>query len=116
MLSLAVFLVLRRASQDPTEQVQYQQEQYQGDDNVDAADGDGDDDFYVDWEQIDGPSSFRFLAKYCVELLLAWFVYFPVIGTVMFSGVLGCGRLPVLGGRPRDKRLVEQESREYQRF
>lgn len=115
MLSLAIFLVLRRASQDATEQVYYQQEQY-GDDDVDAADGDGDDDFYVDWEQIDGASSFRFLAKYCVELLLAWFVYFPVIGTIMFSGVLGCGRLPVLGGRPRDKRLVEEESREYQRF
>ena len=119
LLSLATFMVLRRASQDPAEEVYYQQEQYYGDDNaeMDGADGGGaDDDFYVDWEQIDGPGSFRFLAKYSVELLLAWFFYFPVIGTIMFSGVLGCGRLPVLGGRPRDKRLVEEESREYQRW
>lgn len=52
--------------------------------------------------------SFSFLLKYFVELALAWFVYYPIVGTIIFSGMLGCGgRLPVLG-RPRYKRLVEE--------
>jgi len=53
--------------------------------------------------------SFRFLKSYAIELVLAWLVYFPVVGTIIFSGLLGCqGRLPLLGGRPRDKRLIEE--------
>lgn len=122
LVSLAIFLVLRRASRDDEMQQEfyYQQEQYIGNDDVNAADGtDGattDDDFYVDWDHIDGIDSFHFLARYSVELLLAWFFYFPVIGTILFSGILGCGRLPILGGRPRDVRLVEADSREYRRF
>ena len=28
------------------------------------------------------------------------FVYYPMFETVLFSGVLGCGSIPVLGGRP----------------
>ena len=54
-----------------------------------------------------------FLAKYAVELFLAWFFYFPLIGSVMFSGILGCGKLPILGGRPRDKATVEKELAEH---
>jgi hypothetical protein len=53
---------------------------------------------------------FTFFVKYAVELFLSWFLYFPIFGTLMFSGILGCGgRLPILGGRPRDKKLIEQE-------
>ncbi|KAG7349999.1 hypothetical protein IV203_012596 [Nitzschia inconspicua] len=53
---------------------------------------------------------FSFLVKYFVELFLSWFVYFPILGTIMFSGILGCGgRLPILGGRPRDKAKIEKE-------
>ena len=111
LLSLAGFMVLRRASH-PNEEVAEDYYYQIGD----GGDGGQDDDFYVDWGEIDGIGSFFFLARYCVELMMAWFVYFPVVGTIMFSGVLGCGRLPVLGGRPRDKRLVEEESREYRRF
>jgi hypothetical protein len=61
------------------------------------------------WSEIDGAQSFSFLSKYAIELALTWFVWFPIVGTVVFSGVLGCGgRLPVLGGRPRDIKLYEE--------
>ena len=95
--------------------VTYNQDEYNVNNN--AADDlqEGDDDEYVDWDNIDGVGSFFFLAKDSVELMMAWFFYFPVVGTIMFSGILGCGRLPVLGGRPRDIRLVEEESRDYRR-
>ena len=47
--------------------------------------------------------SFRFLLGYLVEFVLALFVYYPLAVTVLFSGVLGCGgRVPILGGRPRE--------------
>ena len=47
--------------------------------------------------------SFKFLLGYLVEFVLALFVYYPIAVTILFSGVLGCnGRIPVLGGRPRE--------------
>jgi hypothetical protein len=50
-----------------------------------------------------GKRSFRFLLGYLVEFLLAMFVYYPIAVTIIFSGVLGCrGRIPILGGRPRE--------------
>ena len=52
---------------------------------------------------------YSFLVRFGVELLLAWFVFFPLVSTVFFSGVLGCRRLPLLGGRPRDKRVLEED-------
>lgn len=53
-------------------------------------------------------NSLSFLAQYAVELALAWFVYFFLVGTILFSGIFGCGgRLPILGGRPRDVKRVE---------
>jgi hypothetical protein len=48
-----------------------------------------------------------------VEPGLAWFVFLPIVSTLFFSGVLGCcGKLPLLGGRPRDKRMLEQGVRD----
>lgn len=63
------------------------------------------------YQQVTGGTlgPYTFLVKYVTELFLAWFVYFPLVTLVFFSGVLGCGKLPVLGGRPRDKARVEQE-------
>ena len=53
---------------------------------------------------------YSFLLRFGVELLLAWFVFSPLVSTVLLSGILGCnGRVPLLGGRPRDKRRVEQQ-------
>ena len=80
--------------------------------NSDNYDNAKDDDLY---SQVTGGKlgQFTFFVKYAVELFLAWFLYFPIFGTVMFSGILGCGgRLPILGGRPRDKKLIEQDMAE----
>ena len=60
-------------------------------------------DFYFHYQ------SFSFLLDYLVEQTLVWTIYFPTVATVIFSGVLGCnGLLPVLGGRPRDVRRMEE--------
>jgi hypothetical protein len=54
-----------------------------------------------------------FLVRFGVELVLAWFVFFPIVSTVFFSGLLGCcEKLPLLGGRPRDKRMMEEGMRD----
>jgi hypothetical protein len=56
--------------------------------------------YHVD---VEDKRSFRFLLGYLVEFVLALFVYYPIAVTIVFSGVLGCdGRIPVLGGRPRE--------------
>jgi hypothetical protein len=107
LLSLAIYYALRRASQDE------QPQQQQGNNGNGDFEQQDDDDVYEDWQD----TPYFFVVRYCIELLLAWLVYFPTVGTVLFSGVLGChGRLPVLGGRPRDVRLVEEEAREYRQF
>mmetsp|Transcript_8739 Transcript_8739/g.21316 ORF Transcript_8739/g.21316 Transcript_8739/m.21316 type:complete len:474 (-) Transcript_8739:49-1470(-) len=61
----------------------------------------------TDWED---KSSFQFLLSYIVEVFLAMVFYYPLVGTVLFSGILGCcGRVPVLGGRPYE--LAQEEKR-----
>lgn len=42
----------------------------------------------------------NFLYGYLIELVLSLFAYTPMVQTLVFSGILGCGRIPVLGGRP----------------
>ena len=49
-------------------------------------------------------SKFSFLVGYSVELVFALFVYYFLTSTVYFSGILGCGRIPILGGRPYELR------------
>jgi len=61
---------------------------------------------------------FNFLVGYLVEMVLALFIYYPLGGTILFSGCLGCGCIPVLGGRPVEvaaeerhrKKRLEQEA------
>lgn len=53
-------------------------------------------------------STYDFLISYAMELALALFVYNPLIATIFFSGILGCGRIPVLGGRPYELRQQER--------
>lgn len=117
LLGLAGYFVLLRASNDNNDMVT----QDPVDDYDDGDDGEWryyDDDVAaaaalqnVDLDNIQGADDFAFLIKYAIELVLAWFVYFPVLGTVLFSGILGCnGWLPILGGRPRDVNLVAEEA------
>ena len=127
LLAMAIYLVLLRASQEGDGQAEdnannnnnnQQNGQNQGNNNNnnnywwnggggatdDAVNG-------VDVNQIQGLESFSFLQGYAMEVALAWCVYFPLLGTILFSGCLGCGgRLPLLGGRPRDIQLVAQEA------
>ena len=43
---------------------------------------------------------FSFLIGYSLELVFALCVFYFLTSTVFFSGILGCGRVPILGGRP----------------
>ena len=47
-----------------------------------------------------GAYRFSFLVGYAIELVVALFIFYFFTSTVFFSGILGCGRLPILGGRP----------------
>jgi hypothetical protein len=73
-----------------------------------------------DWEiQVDDAHEFQFLLGYLGEMVFALFIYYPLGGTILFSGVLGCGKLPLLGGRPQEvaaeeRRKKRKESREVQ--
>jgi len=44
--------------------------------------------------------SYSFLLLYVLEVVVANFVVFPLGTFIMFSGVLGCGKVPGIGGRP----------------
>jgi hypothetical protein len=57
----------------------------------------------------DSVDSYRFLISWCIEMVLALFVYYFLVGTIFFSGILGCYTLPFLGGRPREVALEEKE-------
>ena len=54
---------------------------------------------------------FYFVLVYLVEMVLSLFVFNPLIGTILFSGVLGCYRIPILGGRPWEMRMEEAEKK-----
>ena len=54
--------------------------------------------------------SFSFLSTYFVELTLVYFVYYPIMATLFFSGaVWSC--LPCIGGRPKEIARQEEEKR-----
>lgn len=53
----------------------------------------------LDFNEFD-MQDYSFLRGYAVEFAVSLFVYYPLIETVLFSGILGCFYLPVLGGRP----------------
>ena len=53
-----------------------------------------------------------FLLGYLVEVTLALLVYYPLGSIILFSGILGCFRLPVLGGRPRDMYVLRKKEAE----
>jgi len=43
---------------------------------------------------------FSFFVGYALELVCALFFFYFITSTVFFTGILGCFRVPVLGGRP----------------
>jgi len=55
-------------------------------------------------------SNWSFVMSYGLELFIAWFVFFPIVETILFSGILSCGgRLRCLGGRPREMKKEQEE-------
>jgi hypothetical protein len=58
-------------------------------------------------------TDFRYLYGCLLELAISLFVYTPMIQLILFSGILGCGVLPVLGGR--SYRMREDARRESAR-
>ena len=79
-------------------------------DNVAELESAGISDDQVELLHFSDKSSFDFLLSYAIELALALVVYYPLVGTVLFSGILGCGKVPILGGRPFE---VAQESKKH---
>ncbi|KAL3797822.1 hypothetical protein HJC23_006860 [Cyclotella cryptica] len=55
-------------------------------------------------------TKYAFLVGYAVELTIALFVYYFITSTVFFSGILGCGRIPIIGGRPYELRHIARNS------
>ena len=45
---------------------------------------------------------FSFIWAFHIEFALTQLVWTPIFMTTLFSGVLGCGRMPCIGGRPRE--------------
>lgn len=52
---------------------------------------------------------YAFVFPYLIQVLLSWFFYYPLLQTIIFSGILGCcGLLPIFGGRPWEMRQLQQ--------
>lgn len=60
--------------------------------------------------EVGNAKSYEFILAYLVELGLNYFGYYPVIGTILFTGVLGCFKYRVIGGRPAE--ITEMKARE----
>ena len=54
------------------------------------------------------PDDYSFLRGYALEWAFSLLVYYPMFETLLFSGVLGCGSIPVLGGRPYEMKKEEK--------
>lgn len=50
---------------------------------------------------------YSFMFMYMVEVAVANFIVFPIALLVLLSGVLGCGRIPILGGRNYEIRKLQ---------
>ncbi len=57
-----------------------------------------------------GEPDFKFLWGYLIELAVSLFIYTPLVQSLLFSGIIGCGVVPFLGGRPREVRYESKHS------
>jgi len=108
-LAFATYLVLLRASED-------YKDSFQAMVDVDEDDEAGES-FLQPIIFGGGAQYFDFLAGYIVEFILAVFVYNPLILTIVFTGVLGCnGKIPIVGGRPRELKQEQCYAMKRQRY
>jgi hypothetical protein len=80
--ALATLAVVVRASIEEAESEQ--DNILERNSTLNASDVTEDDD--IDLLSIHDASAYEFLISYCIELLTAWLVYYPVVGTILFSG------------------------------
>ena len=107
-LAFATYLCLVRASQDAKAAM---------DGTEENPTTDMEDTFFHPVTLAGSRKSFYFLLGYIIEFILAAFVYSPVMLTIVFTGVLGCnGRIPVLGGRPREMAKEQRYAMKRQRY
>lgn len=63
--------------------------------------------------QVDAKNDFEFIIAYFIELVLNYFIYYPIVGTILFSGILTCGRYGgVFGGRPYEIKVASMTQSE----
>ena len=113
-LAFATYLCLVRASEDFKASEDLKAYQAVGDSTPDE---DIDNSFFHPVTLAGSRKSFDFLGGYIIEFILAVFVYNPFILTIVFTGVLGCnGRIPILGGRPREMAKEQRYALKRQRY
>ena len=61
---------------------------------------------FMEWE-----ADFGFIRAYAIEVATSLLVYSPIIQTLLFTGIFGCGHIPYLGGRPYELRKERQQQR-----
>ena len=99
----ATFFVIVRLDSDVNKQEEYDASMAEklAEDLVDASRGGANDDGETSsTTSSTGSYRFSFLVGYAIELVVALFFFYFFTSTVFFSGLLGCGRIPILGGRP----------------
>lgn len=62
----------------------------------------------TDLQNYSSVDDFGFVLAYFVGMALSFFLWYFVGLGILFSGVLGCYKLPVLGGRPREIAIEEK--------
>mmetsp|Transcript_42122 Transcript_42122/g.101621 ORF Transcript_42122/g.101621 Transcript_42122/m.101621 type:complete len:434 (-) Transcript_42122:801-2102(-) len=73
-----------------------------------ANDGEADVEAVTDLDNYQSADDFGFILAYLVGTGLSFFFWYFLGLFVLFSGVLGCYKLPVLGGRPREVAIEEK--------
>lgn len=58
---------------------------------------------------------FSFILAFIIEFAVSLFIWTPFLMTTLFSGLLGCGRIPCIGGRPREV-WKERNGKDGRRF
>ncbi|KAL3940771.1 MAG: hypothetical protein SGBAC_004753 [Bacillariaceae sp.] len=73
-----------------------------------ANDGSANVEAVADLDNYQAADDFGFVLAYLVGMTLSFFLWYFLGLFVLFSGVLGCYKLPVLGGRPREVAIEEK--------
>jgi hypothetical protein len=104
-LGLAFMIILLRVAITNTDAVPYDDDDVDVDSSTRKYQFAPEDEWNI---HVDNAHEFQFVLGYLVEMILALFVYYPIGCTILFSGVLGCGKVPLLGGRPAEVAAEER--------